>query len=316
MKIFHLALVAVAVSLGACSSEDGPRPAGGEVSDVSFSISLESGTLSRSFGDGKHALRLQYAVYESGRTIPVLTVKDGSTEQPEFSEGSLSADISLRLVNGKSYDIIFWADNADAPYTFNENDRAVTISYDGMAVNDETRDAFYGMTNTGVISGPVARPVTLSRPFAQVNLGTNDIDTEEAERIYGKACENLRTSLKTRAYTVLNLATGEVSGETDVIVSSGAVPAGEVFPVEGYTYLQMNYLLVHQSASSVADFSFGLHKGDAEAHHTIDVASVPLQRNYRTNIYGALLTNPVGITVTKDNVYHSPDNDIPYPSEP
>ncbi len=303
-------LSAAALLLGTACSQEDVIPAVTPYGDgnVTFTIHTDGSTGSRAFGDGYTALKLQYAVYEKGKTTPIITVADGDANQVTFAENALSTTVSLKLVNGKNYDILFWADNENAPYTFDAAAQTVTIDYTAMpAVNDEERDAFYVMENTGVISGPINKTVVLKRPFAQVNLGTDDLTADEVVRVYGEDAANLRTSVKVKAYSTLNLATKEVGGETELAFTAGAIPTDETFPVENYEYLHMNYLLVPQTQSSVADFNFTLAVADNSSSFDFAVTNVPLQANYRTNIYGSLLTNPAEYTVTKDPIFETPD---------
>lgn len=307
MKKLYL-ISAAALLFAACSQEEAASPAiGGE---VTFTVLADGATGTRAFGDGLSALKLQYAVYEAGTTTPVITVADGNAAQVEFAAGALSTTVSLKLVNGKNYDVLFWADNENAPYTFEAASQSIKIDYTTMpAVNDEERDAFYAMENTGVISGPISKTVVLKRPFAQVNLGTDDLTASEVIRIYGEKAADLRTSVKVKAYSTLNLATKAVDDETELTFTAAAIPSGETFPVAPYEYLQMNYLLVPQTQSSVADFSFTVAVADGSSSFEFPVTNVPLQANYRTNIYGSLLTNPAVYTVKKDPIFAEPDYD-------
>ncbi|MBR5237148.1 MAG: hypothetical protein IKV26_00380, partial [Paludibacteraceae bacterium] len=68
------------------------------------------------------------------------------------------------------------------------------------------------------------------------------------------------------------------------------------FPVVGYEYLAMNYVLV-AAEKTVVDVEFAHTAVDASTAKTRTVGSVPVQRNYRTNIYGKLLTSDVEINV-------------------
>ena len=105
-------------------------------------------------------------------------------------------------------------------------------------------------------------------------------------------------------HSTLNFATGAVSGETDVIFEENDIPAGEEFPVAGYEYLAMNYLLVAADKALVeVEFTYT----DGSNAKTRTVGSVPVQRNYRTNIYGNLLTSDVDINVEINPDYNEPD---------
>ena len=75
----------------------------------------------------------------------------------------------------------------------------------------------------------------------------------------------------------------------------GALPTGEAFHKTGYDYLAMNYLLM-STDKQLVDLEFTVKAADGSTR-TIPVTAVPVQRNYRTNIYGSLLTNSVNINV-------------------
>lgn len=103
-----------------------------------------------------------------------------------------------------------------------------------------------------------------------------------------------QTEVVAKAFATLNLATGEVSDEADRTFTMKAIPTasdGE-FPVAGgYKYLSMDYLLVGADKATVdVAFNYG---GPQSRTFT----NVPVQRNYRTNIYGSLLTNTTDFNV-------------------
>lgn len=75
-----------------------------------------------------------------------------------------------------------------------------------------------------------------------------------------------------------------------------------------YKYLGMNYVLV-AAEKTVIDVKFTCGAGSREIPE-MTFASVPVQRNYRTNIYGALITDPVNFNVSIDPEYETPDHDI------
>ena len=82
----------------------------------------------------------------------------------------------------------------------------------------------------------------------------------------------------------------------------------ETFPVAGYEYLAMNYLLVGNDKETVEiEFTYADANNVAK---TRTVGSVPVQRNYRTNIYGQLLTSDVDVNVEIKPDYEKPDYEV------
>lgn len=281
----------VALLAAGCSSEI-PMP---EKSDgnVTLSLTLPAYMGTRAFGDGLQATSLSYAIYDNATKTLVASGDDAAT----FA--NLKATLQVDLVNGRSYDFVFWADNgASSPYTFiaADDEEGVKVDMDFAASNNENLDAFYGST-TKTIDGPTTVSATLTRPFAQVNLGTDDLNADPVTTVL----TDLKVSLKASTYTSMNPFTGEVLGEeSEITFDATNVPDGEVFPIENYEYLSMVYLLVTDE-QELLDLNYTITNG-GETLATVPVPNVPVQRNYRTNIYGSVLTSPatLNITINKD----------------
>lgn len=243
----------------------------------------------RAFADGLTAKHLQYAVYEAGQSTPLPVFGDETTVVGEAEMNNLKQTVSLKLTTGKTYDVIFWADaTTDSPYTFNPASQEVSVDYSKVNNNSDNCDAFF-KKETITVSGNQSVDVKLTRPFAQVNIGTDDFDAAKASGL-----EVTQTEVVAKAFATLNLATGEVSDEADRTFTMKAIPTasdGE-FPVAGgYKYLSMDYLLVGADKATVdVAFNYG---GPQSRTFT----NVPVQRNYRTNIYGSLLTNTTDFNV-------------------
>ena len=284
--IYALAALA-ALTLASCSSEDAVTAPAAD-GTVTFTATLPA-MASRAFADGTTAAKLAYYVYDAEAAGDTKTVLfDGTAD---FD--GLHATVQLALVTGKTYDIVFWADSygkdaADKPYAYDGATQTVTVSY-GTAANDEARDAFY-YTRAGLkVTGAVSETVTLRRPFAQLNIGTSDLEAATAA--------GMKLS-KTGLYiadmpTALNLYDGTVSGRAEARFTAATLPTGEAFPVEPtkYGYLSMNYILVGADKTTV-DVHLTSDINASADRQDVAFTAVPVQRNHRTNIYGALLTNP------------------------
>ncbi|MCM1406751.1 MAG: hypothetical protein NC210_10040 [[Clostridium] fimetarium] len=275
MKKLIFASMAAGLVLASCSNEEFDVKPAGQEGTVTFTASLPASVASRLYSDGQTAKNLQYAVYMAGEQAPLI---EGTAT---FT--NLKATVSTTLATGKSYDILFWAQADDAPYAFNAQTQEVTVTYEGITANNESLDAFFFAEKDLAVNGPVNKTVTLTRPFAQLNIGTNDFAAAEAAGV--KVTES---SIKVSTYSKLNLYDGTVSGEVDAEFALAAIPQDETFPVENYEYLSMAYVLV-DAEKQLVDVTLGIDASEANAPV---FAGVPVQRNYRTNIYGALLTNP------------------------
>ena len=307
--LLNAAVLATMLTSISCSQEEVAGGQAGDESVVTFTAQLPGSPQSKAIGDGMTATTLSYAVYAQGTTTPLITSKDKVT----FTNGQ--ATISLRLASGRSYDLLFWADaygaeDSDAPYTVDFNTQTLTIDYDAAKTlsNDESRDAFFG-TTTLEVKGAVNRNVTLKRPFAQLNIGTNDM--EDAANT-GLNTSALRTSVKVKnVYKNLNLMNGEVGEDATVTFGENDIPEGQ-FTANGntYDYLALNYLLVGTDKGVVdCEFEFTYTDGATNGSKTISktISNVPVQRNYRTNIFGSILTGAVDLGITIDPDFETPD---------
>lgn len=282
-------IAAAALLVTSCNDEMDNGLKTGDEGTVTFTAQLPSEMGTRAFADGLTAKHLQYAVYEAGQSTPLPVFGDETTVVGEAEMVNLKKSVTLKLTSGKSYDVIFWADaTTDSPYTFNPASQEVSVDYSKVNNNSDNCDAFF-KKETITVSGNQSVDVKLTRPFAQVNIGTDDFDAAKASGL-----EVTQTEVVAKAFATLNLATGKVSDEADRTFTMKAIPTasdGE-FPVAGgYKYLSMDYLLVGADKATVdVAFNYG---GPQNRTFT----NVPVQRNYRTNIYGSLLTNTTDFNV-------------------
>ncbi len=280
-----LALAAMMFAGTSCSSEE-VAPATGE-STVTLSVTLPDGIQSRAFGDGTTAQKLTMLVLDGETALPVF---DGGATVLK-TDINLATQVNVRLAAGKTYTVVCWAAAEGAPYTFDTANFTVSADYTGAKTDDEKFDAFYAAQDIKV-TGNTTETVKLYRPFAQLNIGTNDLAEAKAT---GFEAETVSVTVPT--YKSLNLLTGAVEegDPTKVAFAANALPTGEAFPKAGYDYLSMNYLLM-SADKQLVDLEFTVTAKDG-ATRTIPVTAVPVQRNYRTNIYGSMLTNSVNVNV-------------------
>ena len=263
-------------------------------------VTFEVGTpeiATRAFSQGEKATKLQYAVYDAEFNY---VDREGLHGTIDFNK---QANVPLQLAAGKTYKVLFWADaygNAqDAPYIVDFAALKMNVNYTGAVCNDESRDAFYNLVEVTVGQANETKEVTLTRPFAQLNIGTNDLN-----KLDGVSAA--KTQVKVNVYNQLDLKTGFVTTGSTATAQTFALadrPAEtEAFPVNGYKYLAMNYLLVGKDKTVVdVEFSYG---ADAATAKTRTYTGIPVQPNYRTNIYGSLLTQGIDFDVEIEPGYN------------
>ncbi len=318
MKKIKLAMAAMgAFALWtSCSNEEFPAPAPGGDGSVTFTATLPANINSRAYGDGEVAKTLHYAVYESGSDA-VVFASDAADSPSAIVVSNTQFTLTLQLVKGKSYDFIFWADATEgSPYTFTSGTKSVSVSYEDLSGNNENRDAFFQTVKGLEISGPIQQPVELRRPFAQFNILTSDLAAVTAT---GTAVAKVDVTVK-GVRNSLNLYSGIADGAEEVTFTSDALP-GQSYSIDGksYDFLAMNYLLtgtepegtdVQAAKRELMDASAEI-TFDGGKSTTVEVANMPVQRNYRTNIYGALLTSPLDLTIDVKPEFFETEINVP-----
>ena len=276
----------------ACQDEEVKAVVDGDTT-VSITAQLPTGVSTRAYADGTTATKLTYAIYETGQTTPLIT--------GNATFDNLKTTVNVRLANGKTYDMLFWAQADGAPYTFTPATQQVTVDYTAAVGQDEKRDAFF-KAETLTVNGTIDKTIQLRRPFAQLNIGAQDF--EDAKKAGFEATQTKVTV--DNVYTTLNLLTGAVEGETAVTYNLADLPT-EAFPVSltpVAKYMSMDYLLV-AADKALTNVTFTATNGshNVERHYT----NVPVQRNYRTNIYGNILTEEANFNIEIVPHFDTPD---------
>ena len=289
-RLFFVVVAAVAMLATSCSKDDTSTVVGGETSTVTFAVEAPVMVTRADLGDGTTATDLSWAVYaEDGTYLEALS----GSKAGAFS--SLKANVEIELVNGKKYAVIFWAQAPGAPYTFDKAGKKVTVA-DALASNKEAYDAFYKYETIAEVAGPRTQTIVLTRPFAQLNIAT--ADTQKAA---DGGLVVAQTKVVVPAYKTLNLVDGSVSGESERTYAMADILTGETIEVGGkeYDLLSMNYILVNAKELEIVKFT--VKNGTFEEEFTYN--NVPLQRNYKTNIIGNILTSTLDFEITIDPIF-------------
>ena len=279
----------------ACQDEEVKAVVDGDTT-VAITAQLPTGVSTRAYADGTTAKKLTYAIYETGQITPLIT------GNATFDD--LKTTVKVRLVNGKTYDMLFWAQADGAPYTFEPTTQKVTINYAAAVGQDEKRDAFFKAERL-TVDGTIDKTIQLKRPFAQLNVGAQDFVAAKTAGF-----EATQTTVKVdNVYTTLNLLDGTVEGETSVTYALANLPT-EDFPVSltpEAKYMSMDYLLV-ADYKALTNVTFTATNGT----HNVErlYTNVPVQRNYRTNIFGNILTEEANFNIEIVPHFDTPDNNF------
>ena len=311
-----------------CSKEEQDVVQSGNEAQVTFSLKVEGAIATRAISDGKGADLLYYAIFDADNKL--ITTISGSTngllkKENAFPNASKTDEVEVTLAKGQEYTAVFWAQDAscDAYRVTAETDGLkVAVDYEGNN-NDETRDAFF-KAETFKVTGNAEIDVELKRPFAQINVGVTKADWDAAVAS-GVTITESKVVIKNAA-TSINLLDGTVSGKQVVEYDFAAIPTdpailevdvdrnGTIAEDEKYKYLSMCYILTDNGAEKTtleADgLQFTFKSGGEDIVFDEGLHAVPVQRNWRTNILGKLLTGDIQFNIVIDEIFY---NDYNYP---
>ena len=307
-----------------CSNDELDVVQSGNEAQVTFSLGLEGGIATRAISDGKSADVLMYAVFDkNGERIN--TIQKVSKTGVTFPTTE-----NITLAKGQTYKVAFWAQDNDCKAYTVSDDMNVTVNYandENKVNNDETRDAFF-KTVEFTVTGSTSIDVELKRPFAQINVGVTKKDWDDAVAS-GITIAQSSVVIKNAA-TSLNLLDGTVSGETEVSYSLANIPSDPAIlkvdtdgdgEKEEYNWLSMSYILPADATTGYAKttleniaFVFSPKNGNySNIEFNQGLNSVPVQRNWRTNILGKLLTGDITFNIVINEEFEDDHNVlVPY----
>jgi len=321
-----------------CSNDELNAVQSENEAQVKFSLGLEGGVSTRAISDGLSAKKLICAIYDANETLlDEVVINDSAVDgngqyvNTNAFQSGLTDIVNVTLAKGQTYTIAFWAQNGGCS-AYNTTDlKNVQVNYTSASNNHEFRDAFFA-AKTFTVAGNAEIDVTLNRPFAQINVGVTEADWTAAVQS-GIEIQKSSVVIKNAA-NAINLLTGAVSGEEEVTYALAAIPAKFTTPEdlkvdhnadgdtddagETYKYLSMSYILVADgSANGSAKanleslaFTFNPASGENIIFKN-GLNNVPVQRNWRTNILGKLLTGDVKFNITIDKNYLGDNNITP-----
>ena len=301
-SLFGLLAMGAMMFTTSCQEED--MFGGNSVADtdvVTFTVNTQQVATRAYAGEGTMAQSLYYGVYEyvndAWALVPAISKTEEAVSLP--AEGTV---VNIRLAKQKKYSVIFWAENgaiSDGLCNVDWAARSMSVNSE-VNSNQESYDAFWAYDEIEKFSGSLAKNIDLVRPFAQLNIGVSNEDWEAA----GLASVDVDASAVTVSGvpTTMSLVDGTVGTDGSVAYASVALPEDATgndwdFPVAGYKYLALNYVLV-APATDQNPITVELTYTDTEGSaYNYTFADVPVKRNFRTNIYGDLLTGNAGYKV-------------------
>lgn len=305
IHIQGLILALVILSLSACSGDDWLQTDGEKVS-VTFQPTLNGVLNTRAIGDATSIDQLVVTVYEGGET------KSKVFSQTYDWTSVQSSGVSLTLIEGRTYQILFWAEHkGNGAYTLTE-DGNITVNYNGYLRGGfgdmEKLDAFCQTTTVTVGTQQVENKgeVRLSRPLAQINFADKTTQPVAGSQKALVTFHGIPSSF--------NPFTGEiVMSEDDVCFTFTDFPE-EHLSVEGstYYYISSNYVFAPKTGTASLKATLDLQDAEGNTIKQVTLDNIGIELNNRTNILGDIVqepetwsvwdgTIPSASTITKDD---------------
>ena len=283
--------------------------------DTSVKFQVNAGeVLTKAIADGTNIDVLYWELYGADPKAAAGPLGEGVVND---NDGDKTFTLDLKLVADQDYNIVFWAQVDGQQHYIVDDLRSVKInSYTDENANDETRAAFYAVypfhTENGVA---INETVTLTRPFAQLNLGATTYETS-LNLVNGGMIQVESTEVTVSC--IANLfntidGVGESNFDGVVTFKAAATPNGaddqtkQLLEVSGskYYWLGMNYLIVTGNSDNVkVDVTLNTNMGVVK--HSID--NVPVKENFRTNILGNILTTGAVFNIVVDDTFVDDNN--------
>ena len=298
-KIFVRITMAVtmAAAMASCARVEEPLSSDGETRQVTLSVNIPQSDLdSKAAGDGTQVNRCILQIYcgEDKYGDPVVESVAGGT-----------ADFNLQLVTGQDYKFVLWADAGGSDNSDNHYDTSgfPEVAFKGdYTGNDDSWDAFCANVDITGFNGTL-EPVTLTRPFGQLNIYTEDIDEIKAGTLKPDKVKVKFNSIPASYDILYDIIFGVSSGETGIEYTADVVETSDE-DSDGKYLLSTDYIFAPSTEQALLDFTMTFLNGDTEIT-SYDFSDIPLQRNYRTNVRGNLLTKSGALSVTVDADFDS-----------
>ena len=314
-KLIYCALALAAGLFAASCQQENLEPVQGG-NTVTFTVEIpEVATKATVVDDGSNINNLVYAVYRTDESNLADAAASIDPKKLVYrinpnAQGEVTAftadgktNVTLELINNQKYIVLFWA-QVDETWVEGTNFDLTTIAYprdSELTANLNKYEAFCGAAFVDEVTGATKKSVTLTRPFAQINLASTDPSNYDVDIVSSSVkIEN--------AYSQFNVATKKAFGTFRTVeYKVNANPDGNFGNYDHY--VAMNYIFANpkNDGTTPVKVTCTINTEDHGLGIKKEINNVPVAQNYRTNIVGNLLTSDVDYEVTLDKDWGQPE---------
>lgn len=233
---------------------------------------------------------------------------------------------NFRLVTNQNYDFLVWVDYApevvggatnDLHYVTANGLKQITMQGD-YTNNDHCRDAFFA-ARKGVPSGNTANAfenIVCKRPFGQLNIATTDWNhTFGADGNPISSLTPEKVQITFNAHNAFNVYAEDVveDAKADFIYVATQGMVGQDIQDPNKYHLTCDYIFAPKANVLVNPrVDFYAVGATSPFTNTGDMLlNIPIQRNYKTNVYGNLLTKKGQVTIDVEAEWETPAIIVP-----
>ena len=314
-----LALLALVLGVVSCQTEPEGLDVnvGGEV-ETTVCVSLPEATRANSAVGAFE--NVDWNTYTIRYIMQVFYNEHASQAAPQvFYTNENTASFPVRLVPGRAYRFVVWADivekgdkanglgtyNADDDYHYSTADFPnITLMENTWVAMDETRDAFTAVEYVGDYSSSSQINITLTRPFAKLRVITTDMVELNNLGITPVSAKVTYSAFSHESFNALN---GTYSEATIEQTHTYAI-ADYADQTGASKVLFTDYFFADDS--DVVKFELDVYEANVDNQnettlikHNDFKTDIPARRNYLTTIQGNILTEGNNVEVTVNDAF-------------
>lgn len=257
-------LLLVLIGIGAISCSEDMEEMNDDA-QVTFTATLQDDLLTRAFGNGLKVNKLIIGIFNENME---------EIDRREFPITTTSLNVQMGLAREQTYNFVFWAYSSECEVYDLTNLTAIKMKNDianTTFAQMENSDAFFATVENFKVTTSTAEDVELTRPLAQINVGTS-----------GKAAKTSFTVKNTADIFYPFMKT--VSGDVDFTWTFEET-TDETFSVDGmpYTYLSMGYIFAPIGETMKKSCELIL----TDTNEKTNFPTVDTHANHRSNIVGS-----------------------------
>lgn len=264
---------------------------GEDVNEFTFYPSLDGSIASKAIGDAGSIDQLRIGVYaDAAQGLSRIDLVTRSWDEVQ-KEG-----VNLKLSAGKTYRIVFWAEDKDnTAYAF-KDDGSIAADYSGYKTAGFARmeelDAFYAVSTIQPGQSEADQRVVLKRPFAQLNFA-DSIKPEQGVHTARVIFHSIPYAFNPFSGDVM--VTDHVDGSDDITFIFNDFPAEGLGSDGGeYFYVSTNYLFAPSEGFSDAACTVELERDGAVVtrHEFKGKKSIVIEQRKKSNMIDYMMPEP------------------------